>query len=93
MDINRIYQIRAELKALGVPTKSINTLKEIYRRPGLTNTELGEATSMTKPAVSKHVNPLEQKGVIGNSHPHPLWKAWEITNEDAKRLIKELIEE
>jgi DNA-binding MarR family transcriptional regulator len=85
-------RIRAELKTLGVPTKSITTLKAIYSNPGMTNTELGAATNMTKPAVSKHVNPLEAKGIIGNSHPHPLWKAWEIKNDKVKNLISLMVE-
>lgn len=87
-----ILKLRAELKSLGVPTKSIQILKAIYTRPGITNTELGAATNMTKQAASKHVNPLEAKGIIGNSHPHPLWKAWDITDVEVKRIISLMVE-
>lgn len=93
MDNSQIYRIRAELKQFGVPTKSITILKAILLNPGITNTELGGQTNMTKQAVSKHVNPLEQKGIIGNTHPHPLWKAWRITNDDVRALVSEMIPE
>jgi DNA-binding MarR family transcriptional regulator len=91
MQAEERLRIRANLRALGVPAKSIQMLKVMYERPGLTNTELGAATNMTKQAVSKHVNPLETKGIIGNTHPHPLWKAWEIRDEEVKNLIARLL--
>jgi DNA-binding MarR family transcriptional regulator len=91
MTAEEILTIRRALKGYGVPTKSIAILKAIIINPGITNTELGAATSMTKQAVSKHVNPLEAKGIIGNSHTTPYWKQWEVTNPEVKNLVTLLI--
>jgi DNA-binding MarR family transcriptional regulator len=90
MNKKQQYRLRAELKTLGVPSKSIKVLKVIHEQPGLTTTALGEVLGITKQAVSLHMIPLESSGVIANNHPHPLYKAWSIANPRVEELLTEL---
>lgn len=90
MDNAKIYKIRAELNAYGIPTKSITLLKGILTNPGISTTDLGVITGISKQAVSKHLIPLEKNNVLTNSHPHPLYKAWSITDNKVEELLKRL---
>lgn len=90
MDTAKIYKIRAELKRLGIPTKSIPLLKGILANPGISTTDLGSLTGISKQATSKHLIPLEANGTLTTSHPHPLYKAWDIADNKVKELLTQL---
>ena len=90
MNIRDIIALRVQLSQQGVPKKSIELLQVILSNPRLTNTEIGLYMKITKQAVSKHVNTLEERGIIANHHGHPLWKAWELSNPIVAQLLTQL---
>jgi DNA-binding MarR family transcriptional regulator len=92
MNTIELYKIRAELTQLGVPTKSIPLLQAINKTPGITTTELGALTGMSKQAASKHVRPLEETGILTTNHPHPLYKSWDIADTRVRELISQIKE-
>lgn len=87
MDKKQTLQLRTQLRAYGIPTKSIKALIIIQQNPGITNSELASWLGITKQAVTKHVKPLEAAKVIQNDHPHPLWKSWTVSNPEVTQIL------
>ena len=83
----QIYSIRTKLRKHGITTKQIPFLKVIAENDGITTLEIAQHFNITKQAISKQAIPLEKKGIISNTHPHPLWKAWTITDDTIRQLL------